>query len=101
MEYELLEDAVALRGRSLAPLVKCPDCGAWMVKGPKGWRVCPDEECSLIRKRGRQRGRPEKVEREARSRVKPLSEEELRLLLEPYMTPIVLEQLRAHASITA
>ena len=67
----------------------CPDCGGKMVKGHKGWRVCPDKECSLIRKRERLRGKAERVEREARPRLRPLSGEEVRSLLEPYLTPDV------------
>ena len=75
-----------MRGRSPASVV-CPDCGSKMLKGYKGW-LCLNEECSLIRVRGHHLwGRAERVEREARPRLRPLSREELRTLLEPYMTP--------------
>jgi len=67
----------------------CPDCGGKMVKDHKGWCVCPDREFSLIRKRRYLRGKAERVEREARPRLRPLSREKLRILMEPYLTPDV------------
>jgi len=89
-----------MKGR--APVnMACPDCGYLMTKAYKGW-LCPNGECSLIRVRGHPLwGRVERVYREARPRLRPLSREELRTLLEPYLTPSVLKQLRARESITA
>jgi len=75
-----------LRGR--APLsVTCPDCGRVLSKARKGWE-CAGLECSVIRIRcSSPWTEPRRIERAARPRTRPLSGEELRSLLEPYLTP--------------
>jgi len=75
-----------MKGRTPVNMV-CPDCRSKMIKAYKGW-LCPNGECYLIRVKGHHLwGRAKRIEREARPRERPLSGEELRNLMEPYLTP--------------
>ena len=72
-----MDGAVAMRGRK--PLsMRCPDCGSRMQRARKGW-ACPDPSCPVTRVRGNpMKGRIDRVEREARRRVTPLTDMDLK-----------------------
>ena len=65
---------------------RCPVCGGRLThKGD-----CLNSDCQVHRVKGGSRGRggsPKNIVWCSRPRLKPLSREELRSLLEPYLTP--------------
>ena len=76
-----LERKLLLRGR-------CPVCGGRLTNN----RDCLNSGCQVYSVKGGHRGRgggPERVVWCSSPRLKPLSNEELRSLLEPYLTPDV------------
>jgi len=76
------------RERKLLLRGRCPVCGGRLTaKGD-----CLNPGCQVYNVKGGSRGRkwgPERIVWCSRPRLKPLSNEELRSLLEPYLTPSV------------
>lgn len=67
---------------------RCPVCGGRLTHNGG----CPNSGCQVYKVKGGAKGRgwaPKRIVWCSRPRLKPLSNEELRSLLEPYLTPTV------------